>query len=361
MKCLLVTKIFLKVSIRVGEDALTLPEKIRVSIGSAIVLGLTKGRLDAKPTTTYLLTYRKGKCRASCAFCPQSRIAQGRADMLSRVTWPVFPTEEVIRCIKDAFQQKKIARTCIQTLNYPSVFHDILALVKRIRESAEVPISVSCQPFRKMDMEKLAEAGVQRIGIPLDAVTEDIFNRIKGAGIGGPYRWDAHFKALREAVEVFGRGNVTTHLIAGLGETEEEFVRMIQVCVDLGVYPALFAFTPLPGTALSDHPPPPIEYYRRLQVAHYLITRRIRRYEEMIFRGGRLVKFSLPEDDLRKIIRKGEPFMTSGCPGCNRPYYNERPGGPLYNIPRSPTSKETSEIEKLLCDGNNNRVNSLGE
>jgi len=306
---------------------LTPPEKIRVSIGSAIVLGLTKGRLDAKPTTVYLLTYRKGKCLASCAFCPQSRLAQGRADMLSRITWPVFPTEEVIHRIKEAFQQKKIVRTCIQTLNYPSVVHDVLELVKQIREFSEVPISVSCQPLRRRDMERLAEAGVQRIGIPLDAVTEEIFNRVKGAEIGGPYRWSRHFEALKEAVRVFGKNNVTTHLIAGLGETEEEFVRMIQRCIDLGVYPALFAFTPLPGTVLSNHQPPPIEYYRRLQVAHYLITHRIKRYEDMVFKDGRLVKFSLPEDELRKIIRKGEPFMTSGCPGCNRPYYNERPSG----------------------------------
>ncbi len=339
---------------------LTLPEKIRVSIGSAIVLGLTGGRLDAKPTTAYLLTYRRGKCRASCAFCPQSRLAKGRADMLSRITWPVFPTEKVISGIKDAFRQKKIVRTCIQTLNYPSVVHDILALVKRIRKSSEVPISVSCQPLRRRDMENLAEAGVQRIGIPLDAVTEEIFNRVKGAEIGGPYKWNSHFKALKEAVKIFGENNVTTHLIAGLGETEEDFVRMIQVCVDMGVYPALFAFTPLPGTVLSDNPPPPIDYYRRLQVAHYLITNQIRRYEDMAFRDGRLLKFGLSEDNLRKIIRNGKPFMTTGCPGCNRPYYNERPSGPLYNIPRNPTSKEISEIEKLLCNCNN-PVNSPGE
>ena len=49
------------------------PEKVRVSIGSAIVLGLVKGMLDAEPTTIYLLTYIKGKCSANCAFCPQAK------------------------------------------------------------------------------------------------------------------------------------------------------------------------------------------------------------------------------------------------------------------------------------------------
>ena len=336
---------------------MSLPEKIRVSIGSAIVLGLMKGRLDAEPTTVYLLTYRKGKCQASCAFCPQSRLAQGRADMLSRVVWPVFSTEETIRRIKEAFQQKKIMRVCIQALNYPTVVRDITALARRIKESSGIPISVSCQPLSRRDIEKLFEAGVQRISIPLDAVTEKIFNKVKGTEICGPYRWNGHFRALKEAVRVYGKGNVGTHLIAGLGETEEEFVKMIQLCVDMGVYPALFAFTPIPGTVLSNHPPPPIDYYRRLQVAHYLITKGIRRFEDMAFKDGRLVDFGLSEDDLRRIIRKGEPFMTSGCPGCNRPYYNERPSGPLYNFPRRPTRVETSDIEKVLCDGKDKTTN----
>jgi biotin synthase-related radical SAM superfamily protein len=79
-----------------------LPEKIRVSIGSAIVLGLTNGIMDAEPTTTYMLTYRPEKCSANCGFCPQARMSKGRADMLSRVTWPRFPTEQVVSKINRA-------------------------------------------------------------------------------------------------------------------------------------------------------------------------------------------------------------------------------------------------------------------
>ncbi|MCK4436268.1 hypothetical protein KAU87_05590, partial [Candidatus Bathyarchaeota archaeon] len=65
-------------------------EKIRVSSGSAIALDLIEGFLNAKPTTAYLLTYLEGKCSANCAFCPQARSSSGNADMLSRVTWPIF-------------------------------------------------------------------------------------------------------------------------------------------------------------------------------------------------------------------------------------------------------------------------------
>jgi biotin synthase len=153
---------------------------------------------------------------------------------------------------------------------------------------------------------------------------------------------------LGEAVEVFGKKHVTTHLIAGLGEKEEDFIKMIQRCVDLGVYPALFAFTPIPGTVMASHPPPPLDYYRKLQVAHFLITHGIRRYEDMKFKDCCLIDFDLSKNKLSEVIRTGEPFRTSGCPGCNRPYYNERPGGPIYNYPQQPSAEETAAIEKDL-------------
>ena len=324
------------------------PEKIRVSIGTAIVLGLTRGRIDAEPTTAYLLTYREGKCQAACAFCPQSRRSSGRADMLSRVTWPVFSTREAIRRAGEAFHLGKIVRVCIQALNYPSVVDDLTALARLVKEHSDVPISISCQPLSRSDLRRLFDAGVQRVGISLDAATKEIFDRVKGAGVGGPYTWSGHFKALKEAVRVFGEGNVTTHLIAGLGETEEEFVKTIQICVDMGVYPALFAFTPIPGTLLSGNPPPSLASYRKLQLAHYLITKRMSRYRDMKFRNGCLVDFGVSDEQLKAVIRRGEPFMTSGCPGCNRPYYNERPGGPLYNFPRRPTLDEIAKIEKFF-------------
>jgi biotin synthase len=51
----------------------SLPKQIRVSVGTAIILGLIKGKLDAEPTTAYLMTYKAGKCTANCGFCPQAR------------------------------------------------------------------------------------------------------------------------------------------------------------------------------------------------------------------------------------------------------------------------------------------------
>lgn len=326
-----------------------LPKKIRVSIGSAIVLGLLKAKLDAAPTTAYLMTYREGKCSANCGFCPQARKSYGKADMLSRVSWPVFPTEHVLNGIEKAAKSGRIMRVCLQALNYPEVFTDLTMLTKAIRQRANVKISVSCQPLNSENIRLLINSGVERIGIPLDAATKALFDKVKGESAGGPYSWTTQLKLLGEAVNIFGEGKVSTHLIVGLGESEREMVETIQQCVDIGVLPALFAFTPIAGTALEDKPQPPIQTYRRIQIARYLIVNRIARYENMHFdENGCIIDFGVEEQTLLQIAKVNAPFLTSGCPDCNRPYYNEKPSGPLYNYPKKLTEKESTLIQEEL-------------
>lgn len=321
---------------------------VRVSIGSAIAIGLEGGLLDVKPTTAYLLTYHLGRCFSNCAFCPQARGSSSSLDMLSRVIWPPYDLSRVVVYLSQAFKNGVVKRVCVQSLNYPKVFEDVMDLLKAMKDFEEVPISISCQPLTDEKIRLLADFGVDRLGIPLDAATEDCFNRVKGLNVEGPYRWEEHFKALKNALRFFGEGRVSTHLIVGLGEREEEMVGMIQRLHDIGVYPALFAFTPIPGTVMEKHPQPPIESYRRIQLAHYLITKGLVRFEEMVFNGGGVFKRLKASIDLEGVIEKGEPFLTSGCPNCNRPYYNERPGGPIYNFPRPLKRGEVEEVKRQL-------------
>jgi biotin synthase len=329
--------------------AVEIPKRIRVSVGSAIVLGLLSGKLDAAPTTAYLMTYRKGKCVANCGFCPQARGSHGRANMLSRVSWPVFATKRVLGGIEKAVKDDRIKRVCFQALNYPEVFTHLTALIRTAHQKGDVPISISCQPLNSGNIKALADAGAERIGIPLDAATEELFDKIKGPATGGPYCWEKQFKLLGEAVQIFGKGKISTHLIVGLGETEREMVEIIQRCVDMGVLPALFAFTPIAGTVLELVPQPSIQRYRQIQIARHFIVHGMARCEDMRFdEEGCISDFSVDKQTLLQIIQMGAPFLTSGCPNCNRPYYNEKPSGPIYNYPRKISQKELSEIESQL-------------
>jgi biotin synthase-related radical SAM superfamily protein len=326
-----------------------LPELIRVSVGTAIVLGLLEGKLNAEPTTAYLMTYRLGKCTANCGFCPQARASKSSAEMLSRVSWPTLPTLNVLKALSDTAKEGRLKRVCIQALNYPDVFGHLESLVKEIKNLSSIPVSVSCQPLNTQNIERLKKAGVDRLGIALDAATEAIFVKVKGKDAGSSYTWQNQFTQLRDALAVLGRGNVSTHVIVGLGETEKEAAEVIQRCVDMGVLPGLFAFTPVRGTTLETQSPPEVESYRRLQLARYLIVKNIARFDDMRFESaGKIVGYALPHESLEPIIQSGLPFQTSGCPDCNRPYYNEKPSGPIYNYPKKPNKEEIEKIKKQL-------------
>jgi biotin synthase-related radical SAM superfamily protein len=326
-----------------------LPYQIRVSTGSAILLGLLEGKVKAEPTTAYLMTYRSGKCTANCGFCSQARSSRSKAELLSRVTWPLFLTSIVLQKLENSTVEGRIMRICIQALNYHDVFKHLVGLVKAISQYSKAPVSVSCQPINSRNMRDLKEAGVERIGIAIDAITEELFSEVKGERAHGPYSWENQFRQLSEAVKIFGKGKVSTHLIIGLGETEKDAVSLIQRCVDMDVSPALFAFTPVRGTALETRTQPLIESYRKIQLARYLIVRGYGRSENMCFSdAGCLTDYGIEKESLISIVETGKPFLTSGCLNCNRPFYNEKPSGPMYNYPKNIRQEDIAEIKQQL-------------
>jgi lipoyl synthase len=329
-----------------GEE---LPQFVRASLGSAIALKLAEGRIDAKPSTIYLLTYVPGRCRADCRFCSQAKSSTSKADLLSRVSWPRYRSIEVLKALENSWRKGSVKRVCIQALNYPEVFSEIYALVKGITSRMEVPVSLSCQPVNSEEMRLLADAGLERIGIPLDASNPEVFDMIKGSEAGGPYLWKKHLDTIQEATEIFGKGKVSTHVMVGLGEKDSDIVKIIDDMVKLGVCPALFAFTPVHGTRMEGQPKPALKRYRWIQLARYLLVKGEACYEEMRFDSdGNLMELGVSLEKVREVIASGEPFITTGCVNCDRPYYNEEPKGPFYNYPRRPKAQEVAEMEKEL-------------
>jgi radical SAM protein (TIGR04043 family) len=65
-----------------------------------------------------------------------------------------------------------------------------------------------------------------------------------------------YLEAFAAAVDVFGRGQVSTYILAGLGDTEQEILDFCRVLVALGVYPFVVPFVPIGGTPLEHHPAP---------------------------------------------------------------------------------------------------------
>lgn len=271
-------------------------------------------KVDCLPDIVYMMT--SGLCRAHCLFCSQW-VYKNR---LSRVQWPEYDMEDVISRIKRE-------RICIQCLNYEGVFTDLLNIVDLLKGN---PISVSAQPFSEEEIQQL-KGRIDRISINLDCATRDLFLKIKPF-----YTWETHVCRLLYARSGFGPFKASSHVMVGLGETEEELVSLMKFLYEHQISSSLFAFTPVRGTPLEKRKKPSITYYRRMQAAHYLI------YvgkKDFTFKGGVIT-------DLDTNVPP-EAFMTRGCPGCNRPYYTETPRN-LYNFPFTPNTYEIDIIKNQL-------------
>jgi len=62
--------------------------------------------------------------------------------------------------------------------------------------------------------------------------------------------------AFAAAVPVFGRGQVSTYIIAGLGDAPDAILATADRLIGMGVYPFVVPFVPISGTPLESHPAP---------------------------------------------------------------------------------------------------------
>lgn len=302
-------------------------ELLQISAGTASVLGLKPIKQDHLPTSAYLLVGER--CRFSCAFCSHSREAQGSLLYLSRLSWPAFETEAVIEGLKNAPQLKRV---CLQVINAPEFHQRALQLTETINRETGKPVSLSINPDPLLAYQA-QKAGADRICFPLDCATPALFKKYRQ----GSFAFT--LKALLRAGELFP-DLVMTHLIAGMGETPKQILSLIQNLYKNGVQTALFAFTPLRGTPLGQTPPPGLDYYRLVQYGHYLLKQGYDLNWE-----GEAPKFAGKPPQPETALAA---FYTSGCPGCNRPYYNERPGQSVYNYPAPPSPGEREILLSTL-------------
>ncbi len=124
-----------------------------------------------------------------------------------------------------------------------------------VKAAVDLPVQAQCEPPDDHHwFARLHGAGVDTLGMHLEAVTPEIRARIMPGK--AQVSLEKYFAAFAAAVEVFGRGQVSTYILAGLGDTAEAILAMCTRLIGLGVYPFVVPFVPISGTPLAGHPAP---------------------------------------------------------------------------------------------------------
>ena len=124
-----------------------------------------------------------------------------------------------------------------------------------VKAAVDLPIQAQCEPpDRDVWFERMKASGIDALGMHLEAVTQEVRKRIMPGKAQVPV--ERYMQAFSAAVPVFGRGQVSTYILAGLGDTREAILSMSQRLIALGVYPFVVPFVPISGTPLEGHPAP---------------------------------------------------------------------------------------------------------
>lgn len=225
---------------------------------------------DVLATTVLQTCIRYGRRSTSCQFCAIGEsLAGGRT--INRKT-----PEQLAEVARAAVLLDGI-KHMVMTTGTPnftdrgaeilcdSAFAVKAATIDQAGFANGLPIQAQCEPPDSPRwFTRLKSAGVDALGMHLEAVTQSVREQIMPgkATIG----IDQYMTAFEDAVRVFGRGQVSTYILYGLGDTREAVLDMSERLIALGVYPFVVPFVPIGGTPLEHaHSPSPAEMRELLQ------------------------------------------------------------------------------------------------
>lgn len=168
------------------------------------------------------------RCIFRCVYCKSPNLENG-----SRVSGETMAS--MIRGLPDGADVGGIAITSGVFGSVEDTVKDMIDCVSVLRkEFPDLPIGVEPYVTDKSQIEAFRDAGVTEMKINVEAARRDVFDRAC-PGLDQ----DIILKMLEHSVSVFGRGKVSSNIIIGLGETDEDVEAMMEGLCKMGVVPGL--------------------------------------------------------------------------------------------------------------------------
>jgi radical SAM protein (TIGR04043 family) len=211
---------------------------------------------DVLATTVLQTCIRYGDTATSCQFCAIGQsLAAGRT--IAR------KTPEQLAEVAEAAVQLDGVKHMVMTTGTPNTSDRGAAYLtqcaRAIKAKVNIPIQAQCEPPDDFSwFERMQGAGIDSLGMHLEAVEEQVRAKIMPGK--ATVSVDYYFQAFAAAVKVFGRGQVSTYLLAGLGDSLKALVELSEFLIQIGVYPFIVPFVPITGTPLANHPTPSSEW-----------------------------------------------------------------------------------------------------
>jgi radical SAM protein (TIGR04043 family) len=215
---------------------------------------------DTLATTVLQTCVRYGNNATKCQFC-----AIGESLRAGRTI--ARKTPEQLAEVAAAARQLDGIRNVVMTTGTPPTDDRGAAILAEsaiaIKTRTDLPIQGQCEPPSDFAwFQKLRSAGIDSLGMHLEAWNEEVRRRIMPGKAEVPVTF--YLEAFAAAVAIFGRGQVSTYLLAGLGDSVQDLLEACHRLIEIGVYPFVVPFVPVSGTPLARHRPPSAQFMRSI-------------------------------------------------------------------------------------------------
>ena len=211
---------------------------------------------DVLATTVLQTCIRYESRRKACKFC-----SIGQSLRAGRTIAHKTP-EQLAEVAKAAVELDGIQHM-VMTTGTPATSDRGAAVLcdsaRAVKAAVALPIQGQCEPPRyPIWYQRMKDAGIDALGMHLEVVTPALRDELMPGK--AELTLEVYMQAFADAVEVFGRGQISTYILAGLGDSEQAILDCCEQLIDLGVYPFVVPFVPIRGTPLEDHPTPSAEF-----------------------------------------------------------------------------------------------------
>ena len=157
---------------------------------------------------------------------------------------------------EEAFKEGTVKHVTLTTGTPPAPDKGALMLAeaaKAIKEHVNMPVHVQLEPPKNTKfLETLYYARVDTVGIHIESFDPKVLKHVCPV----KSKVKDYFESWKSAVELFGEGQVSTFIIAGLGETDESILLGAEKAARMGVIPYLLPLRPIAGTVFEKVRPP---------------------------------------------------------------------------------------------------------
>ncbi|MCL2148306.1 MAG: radical SAM protein, partial [Methanomassiliicoccaceae archaeon] len=171
-------------------------------------------------------------CIYRCAFCASPLLDRGLDKRLS--------CDDMVRMTKEAACGQRVVSASFTSGVAGSVDETVERFVSCVsafrREFPEMPIGVEPYVTEKRHVDSLKRAGATEIKLNIQSPSEAVFKRVCPELDRGVI-----IEMLLYSASVFGKGKVTSNMIFGMGEADEEIEGMTEFLCSKGVIPTLRA------------------------------------------------------------------------------------------------------------------------